>query len=64
MKPKQGNPIDYADPKVRNEVLKRQREDMWSPEQVARLARHFRLKPGLSMLDAGCGFGYCLITQN
>jgi ubiquinone/menaquinone biosynthesis C-methylase UbiE len=62
MKPKQGNPIDYADPKVRDEILKRQRMNMWSPEQVASLAKHFRLKPGMSMLDAGCGLGYCTTT--
>ncbi len=54
--------IDYTDPEIRREILKRQRRDMWTPEQVASLAKHFGLKPGKSLLDAGCGHGYGLRT--
>jgi SAM-dependent methyltransferase len=35
---------------------------LWTPEQVESLARHFRLKPGMKLLDAGCGFGYAMRT--
>jgi len=55
-------PIDYSDPKIRKEILVRQRRGIWTPEQVEILAKHFRLKPGMKMLDAGCGFGYALRT--
>jgi len=54
--------IDYSDAKPRREVLIRQRRELWTPEQVASLARHFRLKPGMKLLDVGCGFGYALRT--
>jgi SAM-dependent methyltransferase len=54
--------IDYSDAKTRREVLIRQRRELWTPEQVASLARHFRLKPGMKLLDAGCGFGYVIRT--
>jgi SAM-dependent methyltransferase len=54
--------IDYGKAKVRREILIRQRRELWTPEQVASLAKHFRLKPGMKMLDVGCGFGYALRT--
>jgi SAM-dependent methyltransferase len=54
--------IDYSDAKVRREVLIRQRREIWTPEQVESLARHFQLRPGMKLLDAGCGFGYALRT--
>lgn len=54
--------IDYSDAKTRREVLIRQRRELWTPEQTASLARHFRLKPGMKLLDVGCGFGYALRT--
>jgi SAM-dependent methyltransferase len=54
--------MDYSRAKTRREVLIRQRRDLWTPEQVESLARHFRLKPGMKLLDAGCGFGYALRT--
>jgi SAM-dependent methyltransferase len=57
-----GKPLDYGDAQLRKEILDRQRREMWTPEQVASLARHFRLEPGMRMLDAGCGYGYCLRT--
>ncbi|MBM3315660.1 methyltransferase domain-containing protein [candidate division WOR-3 bacterium] len=59
---KKKHPIDYAKAKVRREILIRQRRDLWTPEQVASLAKHFRLRPGTRMLDAGCGYGYVLRT--
>lgn len=43
-------------------MLIRQRRSLWTPEQVASLANHFRLRPGLRLLDAGCGYGYALRT--
>jgi ubiquinone/menaquinone biosynthesis C-methylase UbiE len=54
--------LDYGDRAVKEEILIRQRRDMWTPEQIASLAGHFRLKPGMSLLDAGCGYGYSLRT--
>lgn len=54
--------VDYSDPKERKEVLVRQRRGMWTPEQIASFVRHFKLKPGLKLLDAGCGYGYSLRT--
>jgi len=56
------HPIDYSRAKTRREILIRQRRELWTPEQVASLARHFRLKPGMQLLDAGCGFGYAMRT--
>jgi SAM-dependent methyltransferase len=55
-------PINYRSAKVRREVLIRQRRELWTPEQVASLAGHFRLKPGKKLLDVGCGFGYAMRT--
>jgi SAM-dependent methyltransferase len=54
--------MDYSRAKTRREVLIRQRRELWTPEQVASLAGHFRLKPGKRLLDAGCGFGFALRT--
>jgi ubiquinone/menaquinone biosynthesis C-methylase UbiE len=54
--------VDYSDKRVREDILVRQRRGMWTPEQIASLAAHFRLRPGMKMLDAGCGYGYCLRT--
>jgi ubiquinone/menaquinone biosynthesis C-methylase UbiE len=54
--------MDYSRAKTRREVLIRQRRDLWTPEQVESLARHFGLKPGTKLLDAGCGFGYAMRT--
>lgn len=56
------HPIDYSDAKVRREILIRQRRGIWTPEQVASFARHFRLRPGTKLLDAGCGHGYVMRT--
>ena len=52
--------IDYNDPDVQREVLDRQRRDMWTPEQIESFAKHFKLKPGMRLLDAGCGWAYSL----
>jgi SAM-dependent methyltransferase len=54
--------INYDDPKVRKYVLVRQRRGMWTPEQIDSFAKHFKLKPGMKLLDAGCGYGYSLRT--
>lgn len=54
------HPVNYRSAKVRREVLVRQRRGIWTPEQVESLARHFSLKPGMKLLDAGCGFGYAM----
>ncbi len=59
---KQQHPIDYNDPKTRKEILIRQRRGIWTPEQVASFAKHFRLRPGMKLLDAGCGHGYIMRT--
>ena len=62
MKTKKPAGLDYGDRVVREEILIRQRRDMWTPEQIDSLAGHFRLKPGMALLDAGCGYGYSLRT--
>lgn len=62
MKSRKSSGLDYGDRAVREEILVRQRRDMWTPEQIASLANHFRLKPGMALLDAGCGYGYSLRT--
>jgi SAM-dependent methyltransferase len=54
--------MDYSRARTRREVLIRQRREIWTPEQIESLARHFRLKPGMKLLDAGCGFGYAMRT--
>jgi len=56
------HPMDYSRARTRREVLIRQRRELWTTEQVESLARHFRLKPGMKLLDAGCGFGYAMRT--
>lgn len=62
MKTRKSRGLDYGNPAVREEILIRQRRGMWTPEQIASLAGHFRLKPGMALLDAGCGYGYSLRT--
>jgi len=62
MRGSQGKPIDYRDAEVRHEILVRQRQDIWTPEQARNLATQFRLKPGHRLLDAGCGYGHSLRT--
>lgn len=52
--------VNYHDARARREILLRQRRELWTPEQVESLARHFRLKPGMKLLDAGCGYGYVM----
>jgi SAM-dependent methyltransferase len=59
---KHRHPMDYSRARTRREVFIRQRRGLWTPEQVESLARHFRLKPGMKLLDAGCGFGYAMRT--
>ncbi|MCP3904995.1 MAG: methyltransferase domain-containing protein [Planctomycetes bacterium] len=54
--------LDYTDRAVQDEILIRQRRNMWSPEQIGSLSAHFRLAPGMALLDAGCGYGYSLRT--
>jgi ubiquinone/menaquinone biosynthesis C-methylase UbiE len=54
--------IDYTDKKIRTEILVRQRRELWSPEQVRSLAKLFRLRPGMKLLDCGCGLGYAMRT--
>ena len=54
--------VNYRSAKVRREVLVRQRRGIWTPDQIESLARHFRLKRGIKLLDAGCGFGYAMRT--
>jgi len=62
MPSKKSRGLDYRDRAVQEEILIRQRQDMWTPEQIASLSGHFRLGPGMSLLDAGCGYGYSLRT--
>ena len=52
--------IDYGDDEIRKEILERQRQGMWTPEQIVSLAKHFRLRPGMKLLDAGCGHDFSL----
>ncbi len=52
--------IDYDNAEIRREVLVEQRKQMWTSEQIASLAKHFRLRPGMKLLDAGCGYGYSM----
>ena len=59
---KPGHSIDYSKARIRREILIRQRRGIWMPEQVASLAEHFRLKPGMKLLDVGCGYGYAMRT--
>jgi ubiquinone/menaquinone biosynthesis C-methylase UbiE len=59
---KKSKSVDYTNAKVRKEVLIRQRRGMWTPDQIAGFTRHFGLKPGMKLLDAGCGYGYSLRT--
>ena len=54
--------VDYSKARTRREILIRQRRELWTPEQVASLAKHFRLKPGMKLLDVGCGYAYALRT--
>jgi ubiquinone/menaquinone biosynthesis C-methylase UbiE len=54
--------LDYRNKDIRDEILVRQRREMWTPEQLDSLSKHFRLAPGMTMLDAGCGHGYSLRT--
>lgn len=61
-KNKRSKAVDYSDPKIRKEVLVRQRRGMWTPEQIASFVKHFKLKPRMKLLDAGCGYGYSLRT--
>jgi ubiquinone/menaquinone biosynthesis C-methylase UbiE len=62
MKKKSVKKIDYTDEAIKAEILERNRRGMWTPEQIASLAKHFRLKPGMKLLDVGCGHAYCLRT--
>jgi SAM-dependent methyltransferase len=54
--------LNYDDPKVRKEILDRHRRGLWTPEQIDSFASHFKLKRGMRLLDAGCGYGYSLRT--
>ncbi len=54
--------VNYRNAGVRQEILIRQRRGMWTPEQIGSLARHFGLRPGMKLLDAGCGYGYAMRT--
>lgn len=54
--------MNYRSARVRREILIRQRRGLWTPEQVASFVKHFRLKPGTKLLDAGCGYGYIMRT--
>jgi ubiquinone/menaquinone biosynthesis C-methylase UbiE len=59
---------DFRDEKIRKYILKRQKGEIWTPEQIESLSRHFKLKPGIKLLEVGCGMGlqlrnfgpYCL----
>ena len=62
MTAKKRSALDYGDREVREEILVRQRREMWTPEQIDSLSSHFRLAPGMALLDAGCGYGYSLRT--
>ena len=48
---------DWTDERHRR-IIEEQRRYMWTPEQLARLATWYGLKPGMTLLDLGCGYGY------
>jgi len=50
-------PVDFSQGRLR-EMLIWQRRQMWTREDIERLARWFELKPGASVVDVGCGLGY------
>lgn len=54
--------VNYRNASLRREILIRQRRGIWTEDQIESLGRHFRLKPGMKMLDAGCGYGCAMRT--
>lgn len=50
-------PVDFSKGRLR-EMLIWQRRQMWTQEAIDRLARWFELKPGMTVIDVGCGLGY------
>jgi SAM-dependent methyltransferase len=52
-----GSETDFSTGRHR-EMLKWQRRQMWTEDDVERFARWLNLSPGLSALDVGCGLGY------
>ncbi len=49
--------VDWADERHRR-IIEEQRKFLWTPEQLERLAAWIGFKPGWTMLDLGCGYGY------
>ncbi len=54
--------IDWAEEKRRKVVIEDQRRFLWRDDTVSMHARWLRLRPGMSMLDVGCGQGYMGFT--
>ena len=50
-------PIDWSD-KDFKELLVYQRKFMWREDTIDKFAAWFKLKPGLTVVDVGCGLGF------
>lgn len=44
--------------KYHKELLIEQRKHLWLPDTIEKLAKWFRLKHGMTVVDVGCGLGY------
>jgi ubiquinone/menaquinone biosynthesis C-methylase UbiE len=51
------NRTDWADERHRR-IIEEQRKFLWAPEQLERLACWIGFKPGWTIVDVGCGYGY------
>jgi SAM-dependent methyltransferase len=51
------NRADWADEKHRR-IIEEQRRFLWTPAQLERLAAWIGLRPGMTLADVGCGYGY------
>lgn len=53
-----GGTVDWAEDKRRKVVMEDQRRFLWRGDTVAMHAQWLGLRPGMSVLDVGCGQGY------